>query len=758
MAKPYISDAKAAEIDRESRRNGTRSLRAPSQSEWKRKILGGKPVLRSGRETPELEHLATADPETVAKAGIIAGMQSDDPAERAVSRQMAAASAAFSTLAMMGGGRNSRVAPNWYKAAAEAGPAVFTSMARRRVDPSGAQFKRFLSGDMNPPQKREFIKNILKERNAVRKDFRLDTSASAELLRTHLQKSGGAQPVTMTDVPDLPSILKMRKVLKSDPTGETVQGLDMAGRMFDASFDDLVRSHVPHITQKDILSISHALAPAQTMITRGEAIPTVRDIPDYLRLDNLPRRARTSIRAAVDEINNMLAGNDPNSYVGTTTGVPVDDTFRAISSGAHTTINMDRFVPYHIIGPTWTRSVPGTAAHALFSNGIVPANTIYMVNKDGTKARKFSTHAQNITVGGKTFTGVASGAAASAVDDLSTGTHDPAEVKLPVKLPILSNGMSGGEFVQPDLSVLRNRDTGGEYLSDFVGLSRGAPVMFNPLGADVEGTLRMPVFFGGEASVRQDAKGGNAMIKRNGNLKVEGRRRMLVRDGQGRVEEYGTTGSVTEYDPQSKSYVVIPTIVDGKKLSRRDAFAHYRDTGEFWHRAPTIREANQAANEVHAESQDRDNVWWQNYLADHYDDGTLGPVLRGKLAGDAGFQAWRNGYGAGELPRMDPGWADNELHQDALGGDADMAAEEQPQEDGPRIVINPSVFEDDKDALCVAFNEAFRIIMEMNGFEPQSEPTEAQRRFFADTPYANDELQLRRTILARICTFDTSIS
>ena len=247
-------------------------------------------------------------------------------------------------------------------------------------------------------------------------------------------------------------------------------------------------------------------------------------------------------------------------------------------------------------------------------------------------------------------------------------------------------------------------------------------------------------------------------VKRNGNLKVEGRRRMLVRDSQGRVEKYGTTGSITEYDPQSKSYVVIPTIVNGEQLTPRDAFRHYRDTGEFWHRASTIREANQVADEVHAESQDHDNVWWQNYLADHYDDGTLGPVLRGKLAGDAGFQAWRNGYGVEELPRMNPGWADNELHQDALGGDADTAMEEQPQEDGPRIVINPSVFEDDKDALCVAFNEAFRIIMEMNGFEPQSEPTEAQRRFFADTPYANDELQLRRTILARICTFDTSIS
>lgn len=76
---------------------------------------------------------------------------------------------------------------------------------------------------------------------------------------------------------------------------------------------------------------------------------------------------------------------------------------------------------------------------------------------------------------------------------------------------------------------------------------------------------------------------------------------------------------------------------------------------------------------------------------------------------------------------------------------------------GPRIVINPSTFRNEKDALCVAFNEAFRVVMEDMAFEPVAEPTERQRRFFADTAYANDETQLRRTILARICTFDTSV-
>lgn len=76
---------------------------------------------------------------------------------------------------------------------------------------------------------------------------------------------------------------------------------------------------------------------------------------------------------------------------------------------------------------------------------------------------------------------------------------------------------------------------------------------------------------------------------------------------------------------------------------------------------------------------------------------------------------------------------------------------------GPRIIVNPSTFKNEKDALCVAYDEAFRIVMEEMQFDPVSEPTDRQREFFSDTAYANDENMLRRTILARICTFDTSV-
>lgn len=76
---------------------------------------------------------------------------------------------------------------------------------------------------------------------------------------------------------------------------------------------------------------------------------------------------------------------------------------------------------------------------------------------------------------------------------------------------------------------------------------------------------------------------------------------------------------------------------------------------------------------------------------------------------------------------------------------------------GPRIVVNPAVFRDSRDALCVAMNEAYRVLMEDWAYDPVAEPTERQREFFADTAYAEDERMLRRTILARICTFDTSV-
>lgn len=101
--------------------------------------------------------------------------------------------------------------------------------------------------------------------------------------------------------------------------------------------------------------------------------------------------------------------------------------------------------------------------------------------------------------------------------------------------------------------------------------------------------------------------------------------------------------------------------------------------------------------------------------------------------------------------------ADNEISSETPVSETPVSEPVPKDYRGPRIVINPTTFKNKKDALCVAFNEGFRLWMETNDFQPRSEPTDAQRKFFSDTAYADDELQLRRTILARIATFDTSV-
>ena len=166
-------------------------------------------------------------------------------------------------------------------------------------------------------------------------------------------------------------------------------------------------------------------------------------------------------------------------------------------------------------------------------------------------------------------------------------------------------------------------------------------------------------------------------------------------------------------------------------------------------------------------------------LASDLVNGTLRPITTATnfkhLAPDDEFDGMTKvDYDFGETPvptnkvlklYVDPNLK-RKTRQDAKGGDAAGAEtdiSETPvsdapvQQAGPRIVINPTTFRNSTDAMCVAFNEGFRVWMEVNDFQPQSEPTDAQRKFFSDTAYADDELQLRRTILARIATFDTSV-
>jgi GH24 family phage-related lysozyme (muramidase) len=73
------------------------------------------------------------------------------------------------------------------------------------------------------------------------------------------------------------------------------------------------------------------------------------------------------------------------------------------------------------------------------------------------------------------------------------------------------------------------------------------------------------------------------------------------------------------------------------------------------------------------------------------------------------------------------------------------------------IKINPDLFSDKRDAHAVAWDEALRLWMEDTGFEPEFEVTPEQEEFFRGTAYGDDEDAMKKTIVARIATFDTSV-
>jgi len=74
------------------------------------------------------------------------------------------------------------------------------------------------------------------------------------------------------------------------------------------------------------------------------------------------------------------------------------------------------------------------------------------------------------------------------------------------------------------------------------------------------------------------------------------------------------------------------------------------------------------------------------------------------------------------------------------------------------IKINPEVLNDNRDALAAGWNEALRLVMEDMKFNPVFEVTPEQKAFFKNTAYATNSLALKRTIVARIATHDTSVS
>jgi len=72
------------------------------------------------------------------------------------------------------------------------------------------------------------------------------------------------------------------------------------------------------------------------------------------------------------------------------------------------------------------------------------------------------------------------------------------------------------------------------------------------------------------------------------------------------------------------------------------------------------------------------------------------------------------------------------------------------------IKLNPEIFNDERDALAVAWNEALRLWMDDHDYVPEFEVTEEQKQALSETAYPGDEDAMAQTVMARIITQDTS--
>ena len=73
------------------------------------------------------------------------------------------------------------------------------------------------------------------------------------------------------------------------------------------------------------------------------------------------------------------------------------------------------------------------------------------------------------------------------------------------------------------------------------------------------------------------------------------------------------------------------------------------------------------------------------------------------------------------------------------------------------VKLNPDIFQDKRDAYAVVVDEALRLWAEETDFKPDFEVTPDQQRFFDSTSYGDDPDAMKKTIVARIATFDTSV-
>ena len=104
-----------------------------------------------------------------------------------------------------------------------------------------------------------------------------------------------------------------------------------------------------------------------------------------------------------------------------------------------------------------------------------------------------------------------------------------------------------------------------------------------------------------------------------GNLRNEGRRVLLRRGKDGKVNGYSTTSSMIAQD-QDGRYAVIPTVVDGQELSTGDAVKRYAETGEHWGKADNEDDARKMAEAVHTKGAELNQKQWNDWIHEHWDD------------------------------------------------------------------------------------------------------------------------------------------
>ncbi|MGN0845048.1 MAG: hypothetical protein ACI4QT_07500, partial [Kiritimatiellia bacterium] len=104
-----------------------------------------------------------------------------------------------------------------------------------------------------------------------------------------------------------------------------------------------------------------------------------------------------------------------------------------------------------------------------------------------------------------------------------------------------------------------------------------------------------------------------------GNLRNEGRKVLLRRDEDGKVNGYSTTSSMLVRHDDGK-FAVVPTVVGGKELSQDDAVRHYAETGEHWGMADDEDSARKIAQEVHDSHMNSNQAKWNDWIHEHWDE------------------------------------------------------------------------------------------------------------------------------------------